>query len=66
MRNKHRDWVATAINTIEADFNRSADTHLIPVAKSMACPLLFCGSMHLLTLAKCRILWFFVFSFYWG
>ncbi|AFC84881.1 PLP-dependent cysteine synthase family protein [Frateuria aurantia] len=31
MRNKHRDWVATAINTIEADFNRSADTHLIPV-----------------------------------
>ncbi|MHC1480098.1 PLP-dependent cysteine synthase family protein [Frateuria aurantia] len=31
MRNKHRDWVASAINTIEADFNRSADTHLIPL-----------------------------------
>ncbi|WP_411832062.1 PLP-dependent cysteine synthase family protein [Pseudoxanthomonas mexicana] len=25
-----RDWVAGAIATIEADFNRSADTHLIP------------------------------------
>lgn len=26
-----RDWVATAIRRIEADFNRSADTHLIPL-----------------------------------
>ncbi|AKC88357.1 PLP-dependent cysteine synthase family protein [Pseudoxanthomonas suwonensis] len=26
-----RDWVATAIHKIEADFNRSADTHLIPL-----------------------------------
>ena len=26
-----RDWVARAIHTIEADFNRSADTHLIPM-----------------------------------
>ncbi|KAF1699393.1 cysteine synthase [Pseudoxanthomonas jiangsuensis] len=26
-----RDWVAAAIRKIEADFNRSADTHLIPV-----------------------------------
>jgi len=24
-----RQWVADAISTIEADFNRSADTHLI-------------------------------------
>ena len=27
----HRQWVATAIHKIEADFNRSADTHLIPL-----------------------------------
>lgn len=27
-----RDWVAQAIRKIEADFNRSADTHLIPLA----------------------------------
>ncbi|MET0288061.1 MAG: PLP-dependent cysteine synthase family protein [Pseudoxanthomonas sp.] len=27
-----RDWVAAAIRKIEADFNRSADTHLIPLA----------------------------------
>ncbi|MEN1956866.1 PLP-dependent cysteine synthase family protein [Luteimonas changyuni] len=27
-----REWVARAIHTIEADFNRSADTHLIPLA----------------------------------
>jgi cysteine synthase A len=26
-----RDWVANAIQKIEADFNRSADTHLIPL-----------------------------------
>ncbi|KAF1686655.1 cysteine synthase [Pseudoxanthomonas broegbernensis] len=26
-----RDWVAAAIHKIEADFNRSADTHLIPL-----------------------------------
>ncbi|MGY1458231.1 MULTISPECIES: PLP-dependent cysteine synthase family protein [unclassified Luteimonas] len=26
-----REWVARAIHTIEADFNRSADTHLIPM-----------------------------------
>ncbi|MGO1117944.1 PLP-dependent cysteine synthase family protein [Rhodovibrionaceae bacterium A322] len=26
----NRDWVETAITAIEADFNRSADTHLIP------------------------------------
>ena len=26
-----REWVAQAIHTIEADFNRSADTHLIPM-----------------------------------
>ena len=26
-----RTWVASAIHTIEADFNRSADTHLIPL-----------------------------------
>ena len=26
-----RDWVAQAIRKIEADFNRSADTHLIPL-----------------------------------
>ncbi len=26
-----RDWVASAIARIEADFNRSADTHLIPM-----------------------------------
>jgi cysteine synthase A len=26
-----RDWVANAIHKIEADFNRSADTHLIPL-----------------------------------
>ncbi|GAB3245583.1 PLP-dependent cysteine synthase family protein [Chitinimonas naiadis] len=26
-----RDWVASAIHKIEADFNRSADTHLIPL-----------------------------------
>ncbi|HPA02287.1 MAG TPA: PLP-dependent cysteine synthase family protein [Chiayiivirga sp.] len=28
----HRAWVASAIRTIEADFNRSADTHLIPMS----------------------------------
>lgn len=28
----HRDWVANAIQKIEADFNRSADTHLIPMS----------------------------------
>ncbi|HET9048846.1 MAG TPA: PLP-dependent cysteine synthase family protein [Chiayiivirga sp.] len=27
-----RTWVAAAIRTIEADFNRSADTHLIPMS----------------------------------
>lgn len=27
-----RDWVASAVARIEADFNRSADTHLIPLA----------------------------------
>ncbi|NYZ61508.1 PLP-dependent cysteine synthase family protein [Luteimonas deserti] len=27
-----RDWVAEAIRRIEADFNRSADTHLIPMS----------------------------------
>ncbi|OYU98781.1 MAG: cysteine synthase, partial [Burkholderiales bacterium PBB5] len=27
-----RHWVAQAIHRIEADFNRSADTHLIPLA----------------------------------
>ncbi|WP_374354823.1 PLP-dependent cysteine synthase family protein [Chitinimonas sp.] len=27
----HRAWVDTAIQRIEADFNRSADTHLIPL-----------------------------------
>ena len=27
----HRQWVANAIHKIEADFNRSADTHLIPL-----------------------------------
>ncbi len=27
-----RDWVASAVARIEADFNRSADTHLIPMA----------------------------------
>lgn len=27
-----RDWVAQAIRKIEADFNRSADTHLIPMS----------------------------------
>lgn len=27
----HREWVAAAIHKIEADFNRSADTHLIPM-----------------------------------
>lgn len=27
-----RTWVASAIHKIEADFNRSADTHLIPLA----------------------------------
>ena len=27
-----RDWTARAIRRIEADFNRSADTHLIPLA----------------------------------
>ena len=27
-----RAWVAAAIHKIEADFNRSADTHLIPLA----------------------------------
>lgn len=26
-----RQWVAAAIRKIEADFNRSADTHLIPM-----------------------------------
>jgi cysteine synthase A len=29
---RQRDWVAAAIRTIEADFNRSGDTHLIPLA----------------------------------
>jgi len=28
----HRHWVAASIRTIEADFNRSADTHLIPLS----------------------------------
>lgn len=28
----HRHWVASAIRKIEADFNRSADTHLIPLS----------------------------------
>ena len=28
---RHRGWVATAMRIIEADFNRSADTHLIPL-----------------------------------
>lgn len=28
----HRSWLAEAIRTIEADYNRSADTHLIPLA----------------------------------
>ena len=28
----HRQWVSDAIHKIEADFNRSADTHLIPLA----------------------------------
>ena len=28
----HRDWTSAAIRRIEADFNRSADTHLIPFA----------------------------------
>lgn len=27
----HHDWTAAAIGRIEADFNRSADTHLIPL-----------------------------------
>lgn len=27
----HRQWVASAIHLIEADFNRCADTHLIPM-----------------------------------
>ena len=27
----HRDWTAWAVGRIEADFNRSADTHLIPL-----------------------------------
>ena len=27
-----REWVADAIQKIEADFNRSADTHLIPLS----------------------------------
>src|SRR5688572_6428683 len=31
MARNHRDWVATAIARIEADFNRSSDTHLIPL-----------------------------------
>ncbi len=26
-----RDWTAQAIQRIEADYNRSADTHLIPL-----------------------------------
>ena len=30
MLSTRRDWVAAAIGKIEADFNRSADTHLIP------------------------------------
>ncbi|MCD6734384.1 MAG: PLP-dependent cysteine synthase family protein [Burkholderiaceae bacterium] len=30
-RSDTRSWEARAIHTIEADFNRSADTHLIPV-----------------------------------
>lgn len=29
---RHRSWVAQAVRRIEADFNRSADTHLIPVS----------------------------------
>ncbi|HEX2725405.1 MAG TPA: PLP-dependent cysteine synthase family protein, partial [Beijerinckiaceae bacterium] len=28
---EHRDWVAHAVQVIEADFNRSADTHLLRV-----------------------------------
>ena len=28
----HRQWVADAVHKIDADFNRSADTHLIPLA----------------------------------
>lgn len=28
----HRRWLATAMRTIEADINRSADTHLVPLA----------------------------------
>jgi cysteine synthase len=28
---KHRAWIAAAVRQIEADFNRSADTHLIPL-----------------------------------
>lgn len=28
----HRHWVAASIRRIEADFNRSADTHLIPLS----------------------------------
>ena len=31
MAGNHRDWVAKAIARIEADFNRSSDTHLIPI-----------------------------------
>ena len=29
--NHHRTWVREAIRIIEADFQRSADTHLIPL-----------------------------------
>ena len=28
----HHAWTSAAIRRIEADFNRSADTHLIPLA----------------------------------
>ena len=31
-RNNQREWTAWAIGRIEADFHRSADTHLIPLA----------------------------------
>jgi len=32
LKHSRRTWVAEAIRKIEADFNRSADTHLIPMA----------------------------------
>ncbi len=31
---KRRQWAAEAIRRIEADFNRSADTHLLPLSLS--------------------------------